>query len=678
MAAMLCAALCGTAFLAGCTAESGESSQNSTQASGSSAAESSVQSTAELKSEDTDASFDEAGSVKIELGTSPSITGSGARADGSTVTIFSAGTYLLSGSLSGNVVVDAGEEDVVRLVMNNAEITSSAPGAISENKCKKLIIVLPEGTSSSVSDGGSYSSDEDSDSANSAIYAEDDLTILGSGSLTVNGNAHNGITSKDDLLITGGKINLTSANHGFTGKENLTVSGGEISVTSGGDGMRSTFSDEAETDKGHILIAEGSITIKSEKDGIQSEKDLVVTGGKVSITAGASGGESEDSRKGLKSGYSLSISGGEINIETPDDGLHSNDQVTISGGSVNISSGDDGVHADSSLTVKDGTVTVSKSYEGFEAETVSISGGTVDITSSDDGINCAGGDDSSGFGGMDDGGMQFGGRGGAPVDVSATAALTISGGNVYVNAQGDGLDSNGSLDISGGLVVVNGTTQGGNGVIDRGGTMTVTGGMLVAAGTSDMLEMPDSTSTQNTLVVLFSEKQLAGSLVYVTDNNDKVLAAMIPEKEYGCFILNSSDLKSGETYKVYTGGNIIGQLDHGYYSECEAKDGNLYTSFTLSEGVTYVNASGVTSYTGGMGGGMGGPGGGMGGPGGAPETNSGSGNQPSFDGQNRPTPPEFSGENGERPTPPDFGNDGGNPPQPPTNGTPQQTENSSI
>ena len=203
-------------------------------------------------------------------------------------------------------------------------------------------------------------------------------------------------------------------------------------------------------------------------------------------------------------------------------------------------------------------------------------------------------------------GMMPGQGGNMPGMADESAVLTISGGTIYVNAQGDGLDSNGALNITGGTIVVNGTTSGGNGIIDHDGNCTVSGGLLIGAGTSDMLELPGDSSEQNTLAVLFDQAQSAGTLVYVADNSGKVIASISPLKNYSCLILSSAALKSGESYTVYTGGTISGTAVNGFDAENTASGGKTYCTFTLSQDkVTYVNASGVTTYSG-MGGNMGG------------------------------------------------------------------------
>ena len=713
-ALLLCAMILSAAGMSGCGNAESESSAASVSSQQNSASDTS-------SDKDDDTSKAETADTKIELtGESAKVTGSGASVEGGTITISSAGTYTVSGKLNkGNIVIEAGKDDEVCLVLSGAEIYSEDTAAVYASKCGKTIIMLADNTENVLSDGKDYVKTEeesDDDSPNAAVYVKDDLTIRGNGSLTVKANAHNGITSKDSLSIESGSISVTAVNHCITGKDALAVSGGEISVsTDGGDGLKSTNTDD---DKGSVTIENAKIDITCAKDGIQAEHNITIGSGTISIVTG---GGSENNKtvkndmgfhmnntdtdtdttessnyKGIKAGGDISISGGTFTIDAYDDAVHSNSNISINGGSFTIKAGDDGVHADSELTISNGTVKVEKSYEGLEAEVINITDGTIDITADDDGINCAGGNDQSGFGGMD-GNMQFAhgfrfdrnqsqssdgqqmtppempqssggqqmtppempqgsdgqqmtppempqgsggqqmtppempqGSGGQqmtppempqssggqqmteqsgngqqndqpqmPGNADSNAALNISGGTIYVNAQGDGLDSNGALNITGGTIVVNGTTNGGNGIIDHDGSCTVSGGTLIGAGTSDMLEMPGDTSTLNTVAVLFDKSVSADTLVYVTDSSGKVIAAMSPKKNYGCFILSSKDLKAGESYTVYTGGKADGEAVNGYYSGNSASGGTKYVTFTLSENkVTYVDSSGITQYRG--------------------------------------------------------------------------------
>lgn len=675
MIALLCMAVTGTIVLSGCSDNSSNISNNSSNTTVSQA-DSQVSISTSEKSEssvtfdedDTSTNYDESNSTSIKLnGSSAEINGSGVTLDGNTIRITSAGNYLISGTLDdGQIVISAEKDDTVRLIFNNASITSKTTSAIYAEKCDKTIILLADNTENTISDASEYTSNsetsvdsesEEGTSVNAAIFCKDDLTILGNGTLTVNGNSNNGITSKDTLRITSGTINVTAVHHGITGKDNLAIEGGTINVTATtGDGLRSTYSDTAKEDKGHIFIENAIITINSGKDGIQAEKNLTINSGTFNITTGggapettsnnnnfgdmrggfgfgmdnSSSSETTDSIKALKADLNITINGGTFNINAYDDAVHCNGDVTITGGTFSIATGDDGIHADNTLTIKNGDITISQSYEGLEGTVIDISGGTIDLTASDDGINAAGGNDNSGFGNFD-GGRGFGRFAGQQFDLQNTTdtemvitptvaettdstelstLLTISGGTVYVNAQGDGLDSNGDINISGGTVVVNGTTQGGDGILDHDGTFNVTGGTIIGSGTYDMLEMPSDSSTQKSVAIMFTSTQSAGTLVYITDSNGNILTAMSPEKNFSCIVYSSPELKDGETYSVYTGGTADGDSVHGYYAGANISGGTQYTTFTVSDTVTYVNESGNTSYSG-MGGGMMGGRGGM-------------------------------------------------------------------
>ena len=680
--ALLTAAMAGSMILTGCSASdtdtSAASSVSSSVSASSAGAETvstpsdSTASTVTVDSNDTDSSYNESESVKITLnGSSADINGNGAKADGGTITISAAGTYIISGTLDdGQIVIEAGKNDTVKLILNNATIKSSTTAAIYASKCEKTIIVLEDGTTNTISDGSNYTDttetsdtedDSDSNSPNAAIFIQDDLTILGTGTLNVTGNSNNGITSKDTLKITSGTINVTAVHHGITGKDNLYISGGTVNVTStSGDGLRSTYSDTDKEEKGHIYIENADITVTAGKDGIQAEKNLIINSGTINIVTNDGAPESTSntsqggfgfnqgsnstssdstSAKGLKAGSNITINDGAITIDSYDDAIHSNGDVTISGGTINIKTGDDAVHADNTLTIKNGTITISQSYEGLEGTAIDISGGTIDLTASDDGVNASGGNDGSGFGNFDGGrgfgpfaGQQFNTQNTSAEDgnseftviqtantadnadssSSLSTALNISGGTLYVNAQGDGLDSNGNMNISGGTIIINGTTNNGDGILDHDGTCIVTGGTIIGAGTSGMLEMPSASSTQTTVAVLFDQTQSAGTLVYITDESGNILAAMAPEKNYSCLIFSSSELSSS-TYNVYIGGTATGDAVNGYYNKAVVSGGTLYTSFTPSDIVTYVDSNGVTSYSGGMGGGRGQMTGGFGG-----------------------------------------------------------------
>lgn len=653
--ALLCSAMTGSIFLSACnTADTQTSSTNSESTQSSQTAQNSVPvqnsvsesntnqetsnsiltATVAFDDEDKTSIWDENNSTKVTLDkNSINVSGNGTSVSGTTLTISSAGTYIISGTLDdGQIVISAGKNDVVKLVLNNASISSSTAPAIYAEKAQKTIIILADGTTNTLSDGSNYYTEssetstetDTSSSPNAAIFCQDDLTITGNGTLDVVGNAHNGITSKDILRISSGTINVNAANNGITGRDSLAIIGGNITVTALGDGIRSTYAETDDSSKGHISIENVVINITSGEDGIQAEKNLIVNSGTITITTGGGsegvihttandfGGRfgsmqptAEDSstvsRKAVKAGSEFSVNDGIFTINSYDDSIHCNGTVNINGGTFDISAGDDAVHADDTLSIQNGNIKVSSSYEGLEANIINISGGTIDITASDDGLNAAGGNDSSGFGG------------GRPQDNFSNtsgniAQLNISGGTLYVTANGDGVDSNAAITISGGTTVVNGTTSSGNGIIDHDGECKIIGGTLIGSGTSGMLEMPDSTSTQNSVAVTLSTSQQSNTLVYITDTDGNILTAMSPVKNFNCIVFSSSLLKTGGTYYVYIGGTANGESVNGYYSQADVSGGTKYTEFTISDVVTYVNENGITG-SGGMGGNMGGYGG---------------------------------------------------------------------
>lgn len=459
---------------------------------------------------------------------------------------------------------------------------------------------------------------ESEEASGGALQSKADLKIKGKGSLTVLGYLNNGIHCTKDLKIKNGNISVTALGHGIKGKNSVTVSGGTVTVTSGKDGITSDETENEE--KGFVTIEDGEIIITSAGDGVSAETTLTVTGGVISIISGGGSANAQQktdnmrdwwdfdnsasddnsaSCKGLKAGKALVISGGSITIDAQDDALHTDGDMTISGGECILSTGDDGAHAALSLTVLDGKITVLTSYEGLEANQITLADGELDITATDDGINANGGSDgfSGGFGGGMGG--SFGGRrndtnnqngdmtppdnsnmqtppdGNAPsgnpptmpgqdaADSTTTddttikqPLLLITGGKITVNADGDGLDSNGNLRVEGGDITINGPANGGNGAIDigteNGGAGVIAGGTLIALGASSMAENFGSTSTQCAFLVTMNSFG-AGETITITDSQGTVLYTGVTVKSANSVVFSSADLVVGETYTVTIG-----------------------------------------------------------------------------------------------------------------------------
>ncbi len=540
-------------------------------------------------------------------GDSIAFEGSGALVNGNVITITSAGTYSVSGTLNnGQIVIDSTDEEKITLLLNGASITNATSAPLYVLNAAKTVIELVADTQNTVTDGATYVFENvDTTEPNAAIFSNDDLTIKGSGSLTVNANYKNGIVSDDDLKITGGTITINAVNDGIKGKSSVAVKDGVLTINAGGDGIQST--DEEDTEKGTVAIEGGTLYINATLDGIQAATTLAVSAGTLNITSGGGsvngiskvenwGGrgmpnmpdqttveEDVDSTKGLKAGVAVTITGGILNIDSADDSIHANDSILVEAGELTLTSGDDGMHADAALTIDAGTLTITESYEGIESSVITINGGTLHITASDDGINVAGGNDASGFGGRPGQGnfMDTGNN-----------FLYINDGYIYVDAVGDGIDSNGSIEMNAGTVLVNGPTNNGNGPLDYLGTFNLNGGVLVAAGSSGMAQAPSSSSTQYALMVNFNSMLPAATLMHFQDQNGQELITFVPAKEFQSILISTPDIQNGDSVDVYYGGSYDGSLLDGLYTSGTYSAGTLLTTLEISGVVTGAGSGG--------------------------------------------------------------------------------------
>ena len=444
----------------------------------------------EFDSEDLDSSYNESKCTKINLsGSGATVSGSGVTVENGNITITSAGSYIISGTLTdGSIKVNCSEKGTVRLILNGASISSSSTAPVVVEEAKKVLVTLADGTTNTITDKTRQSVDDEDFS--SAVYSKADLVFNGNGTLNVNAGYRNGIKSTDDLKVVSGTFNITSNEDGIIGKDLLGIKDGKFTIKSGSDGMKSTY--DTDTSKGNIVIT-----------------------------------------------------GGEFDITASNDGIHCNEDILISGGNLTISSGDDGVHADDNLQVDGGTIDIKKCCEGLEGVQITLNDGDISIVASDDGINAADGSSSSGMG--------MGGFGGGQASSSdSSVLLTINGGNIFVNAGVDGLDSNGNIVMNGGNVTVLGPTSDGDTALDFDGAFTINGGVLMAFGSSGMLETP--TSAQNGCCIVTTLGTVsANSAFSLMDSSGNVIMSYTPTKNYASAIVYSSDIKNGSTYTVTAG-----------------------------------------------------------------------------------------------------------------------------
>jgi hypothetical protein len=472
------------------------------------------------------------------------IKGAGATLSGDVVSITEAGTYVFSGKLSnGQIIVNSAAAANVHIVLNGANITNKTSAAIAISKAQKIIITTNKNAENSlITEATSFA---EADKAKAALYSKADLTLNGSGSLTITAATGNGVQSKGNLKVTGGTYTVTSQNEGLKGKDSIQILAGNFTIVADNDGMQTT--NTAEADRGQLILDGGNFTIKSETDGIQSAQQLIINDPVLNINTAKSGNvDIEQSYKGLKAGADLTVNGGEITITAADDAIHSHANVTINGGVVNLNSGDDGIHADATATIANGTVTVSDSYEGIEGNDILFSGGTITIKASDDGVNVSGGS-------TENEGEPAGEPGAFGADQFQSTdtdehTLTVEGGTISIDAEGDGLDSNGNIKMSGGKVTVYGPVSGGNGALDYDGAFDITGGTLQALGFSDMAQSTSETSQQASIQLWLDSQLSANEKIQLTDSQGNLVTEVTAKKAFSNIVISDPKIKTDQTY----------------------------------------------------------------------------------------------------------------------------------
>lgn len=565
--ALFCATALSMTAVAGCTGTKSStgnvvSSETETNAEETSAqSEAGTFSSADMFTErDLAGTYEESEAVYVTL-SDDGITGetAGVAINGQTVTITEEGTYVFSGTLSeGQIVVDA-DDAKVQIVLDNVDITCASSAAVYVKSADKVFVTLAEGSQNTLRNTDEYVAIDDNN-IDAVIFSKSDLTLNGTGSLTIESANGHGIVSKDDLKITGGTYDITAAGHALSGKDSVRIADGAFILTAEKDGIHAENADDEE--KGYIYIADGDFTITSDGDGMDASNIVQIEDGTFDITAGGGaanslkthesdmpggpgGGmpqngerpegeimpqdtttdESGTSTKGIKAGGGMYLNGGTYQIDSADDSIHSNANITIADGTYTLATSDDGVHADDALIVNGGTITMTESYEGLEGLTVTINDGTIDITARDDGINAAG------------------------------EKMELNGGYIHILAGGDGVDSNGDLTINGGEIYIDGPSDNGNSAIDYGDRSSayVNGGTLVAIGSSGMAEGMSDSSKQKVLMVKLGEKMEAGDVV-LTDSEGNVIVSYTALKSYDCVIISTAEVESGAAYTLTTSG----------------------------------------------------------------------------------------------------------------------------
>ncbi len=549
-------------------------------------------------------------------GESCDISGTGASLNGGTLTITTEGVYVLSGDFVMQIAVNAGDKDKVQIVLNGADIASPAGPAILVEAADKVFITAAEDTHNLLSDAA----ERTDTTLDAAVFSRADICFNGKGTLTVLGHYKHGIVSKDDLVMTGLTLNVEALSTALDGKDCIKLHGVTADVQAGSNGLRS---DNAEDEgRGFIYIADCTLTITAGTDGIQAETLLQADNAVLTITTGEGSGdvvqsapdefggfggrgssgwnnqatESTGSWKALKAGKTILLNGGAYTINSQDDCIHSNGDLTITDGTFSLKSGDDGIHADNELLISGGDIVIHQSFEGIEASKLTISGGSIDITASDDGLNAAGGADGS----------ASADRWGRGMFSNGVGEIVISGSYTHINAMGDGIDSNNTILVSGGVTLVSGSPSGGNAAFDYDGKATVTGGVLIATGGSGMAQ--SFTSAENQGCMLFGlNGGPAGRNLAVINAEGKVVAAYTPENSYSAVVITAPGIQVGGTYQVVIDAAIDGADAHGFAADATYTGGTVLGSIEMT---TALQGGSGHSMGGGPGGGFGGGSGG--------------------------------------------------------------------
>lgn len=401
--------------------------------------------------------------------------------DGSVITITGEGDYLLEGALSdGRIVVDVDKNEKVQLVLNGVALTSKTSAAIYVKKADKVFITLADGTKNTLANGGTFEAVDDNN-IDAVIFSKDDLTLNGTGELSVNAPAGHGIVSKNDLVVTNGTYEITASSHGMTGKDSVAVADGNFYITAGKAAVKSVNDDDLT--QGNISVTGGTFTLSAGGDGITALNELNISGGRIVIDA---------LNEGLEARV-LNLSGGELEIKAQDDGLNATDKRT----DIDLGTNTETDAETAADTEKDFRRGKGKSHP--------------------------------------------------------QASINISGGVIRIDAEGDGVDSNGSFYMSGGELYVAGPSSGGDSALDYDIEASISGGIVVAAGQSSMAQNFGEASTQGAILVNTSAQNAAGSDIVLLDSEGKELLAWTMQKSYNSVVVSTPEIKAGSSYTVKTG-----------------------------------------------------------------------------------------------------------------------------
>ena len=483
-----------------------------------------------------DLSWDTSSETAIDL-SNPTAT-DGVTVEDGTLTITKAGTYKLSGEYQGQIKIETADSDAVRLVLDNANITNSSGAALNVVNADEVILYSASGTTNTISDGADYTATGEN-APDAVVYSKADLTIAGEGTLKVNGNHEDGIHTSDGLVIASGTLEVNAANTGIKGKDYVDILGGTINVTAQQDGIKST--NDTDEGKGWTRLSNGTVTVNAGDDGFKASRVVEISGGSLTV---------EQSDEGIEAQY-INVSGGDVNVTSADDGMNASLKTSDSESTDSSANTSDTANQQQnnqqqgSLPGGQQSGTSNQQQQGM-GQPPAMPGGNAQDGTSQNGTTGTG---QQGMGQPPQGGMPGGGGTFEVID----AAINVSGGHVTVNAEGDGIDSNGVTTLSGGTLIVNGPSQGGNAALDTNGDLLLNGATVLSGSTADMFEAPSTNSTSGYLKLTNSSGFEQGSTVQVADSSGKVVANYkVTKSNVQLVLVSSSSIVKGQSYTAYT------------------------------------------------------------------------------------------------------------------------------
>lgn len=474
------------------------------------------------------------------------------------------GTYYIDGTLDdGQIQVDADSSDVVKVVFNGINLNCSNEAAFRVKDCQKTIVTIADGTTNIITD---TKLNEDSAAIYSKRYLAFNAGEKGTGTLKVTANCNDAISCTKQLIFNSGNYEISTVDDGIRGKLSLVIHDGNFKIDAPGDAFKSTSNKEG---YGYTLIDNGTFNITSGDEGFQADGTITINGGTFNI---------QKSDKCIAALGDITINGGNLTLSpTVTGGGESG-----SGHGICIRKNDDDLRT-GNVTINGGEINITQSYEGIQGVVITVNDGEIWINSTDDSFNASDGSNSGPGGG-------WGPRPGQQTTTTTTAALNFNGGFVYVKTTGDGIDSNGELNITGGVVLVS-QSGGGNEPIDAGDGYTpkITGGVVIAAGSQGMASAPSVTQT-----AFFTSASGSANQVFAVNDSDgkNILAWKIPQA-YQVITVSTSKMTTGN-YSLITNATVKGDeyvSGSGFYYPATSATGTA-TTITTNNGQCTSTVSG--------------------------------------------------------------------------------------